>query len=119
MSQNEGLPTMTTTTTTSSSSNENNTNNHRPWIERYRPKSLKEVSHQQEVVATLQNATETGRLPHLLFYGPPGSGKVRYIFCNLYLLFVLYVLIESISFEKYSLIFSLTLVFPFVPTLRQ
>lgn len=46
-----------------------------PWVERYRPKSLKDVSHQNEVVATLQNATETGRLPHLLFYGPPGSGK--------------------------------------------
>ena len=47
-----------------------------PWVERYRPRNLKEVSHQSEVVATLQNATATGRLPHLLFYGPPGSGKV-------------------------------------------
>lgn len=46
-----------------------------PWVERYRPKSLKDVSHQTEVVSTLQNAVETGRLPHLLFYGPPGSGK--------------------------------------------
>jgi hypothetical protein len=48
----------------------------RPWVERYRPKNLKEVSHQSEVVATLQNAVATGRLPHLLLYGPPGSGKV-------------------------------------------
>jgi len=48
-----------------------------PWVERYRPKTLKDVSHQTEVVATLQNATATGRLPHLLLYGPPGSGKVR------------------------------------------
>jgi replication-associated recombination protein RarA len=48
-----------------------------PWVERYRPKSLNDVSHQTEVVATLQNAVKTGRLPHLLFYGPPGSGKVR------------------------------------------
>ena len=54
----------------------------KPWIERYRPKSLQEVSHQTEVVATLQNAVETGRLPHLLFYGPPGSGKVRVYFFN-------------------------------------
>mmetsp|Transcript_39741 Transcript_39741/g.95986 ORF Transcript_39741/g.95986 Transcript_39741/m.95986 type:complete len:363 (-) Transcript_39741:34-1122(-) len=46
-----------------------------PWVERYRPKSLKDVSHQGEVVSTLQNAVTTGRLPHLLFYGPPGSGK--------------------------------------------
>lgn len=40
-----------------------------PWVERYRPKNLKEVSHQSEVVSTLQNAVETGRLPHLLLYG--------------------------------------------------
>ena len=50
---------------------------HKPWVERYRPKSLHDVSHQAEVVATLQNAVVTGRLPHMLFYGPPGSGKVR------------------------------------------
>jgi len=46
-----------------------------PWVERYRPKNLQEVSHQREVVATLENAVGTGRLPHLLFYGPPGTGK--------------------------------------------
>lgn len=46
-----------------------------PWVERYRPKNLQEVSHQREVVATLENAVSTGRLPHLLFYGPPGTGK--------------------------------------------
>ena len=51
----------------------------RPWVERYRPKTLKDISHQTEIVATLQNATTTGRLPHLLFYGPPGSGKVRFV----------------------------------------
>ena len=50
---------------------------HKPWVERYRPKNLQEVAHQAEVVATLQNAVVTGRLPHMLFYGPPGSGKVR------------------------------------------
>ena len=48
------------------------------WVERYRPKSLEDVSHQSEVVATLQNAVTMNRpLPHLLLYGPPGSGKVR------------------------------------------
>lgn len=46
-----------------------------PWVEKYRPKNLTEVSHQTEVVATLQNAVETNRLPHLLLYGPPGTGK--------------------------------------------
>lgn len=46
-----------------------------PWVERYRPKSLSEVSHQTEIISTLKNAIETNRLPHLLFYGPPGTGK--------------------------------------------
>ena len=62
---------MATAVESSSSSSSSAT----PWVERYRPKSLKDVSHQREVVATLQNAVQTGRLPHLLFYGPPGSGK--------------------------------------------
>jgi replication-associated recombination protein RarA len=48
----------------------------RPWVERYRPVNLDQVSHQTEIVATLKDAVETGRLPHLLLYGPPGSGKV-------------------------------------------
>jgi replication factor C subunit 2/4 len=46
-----------------------------PWIERYRPQSLDDISHQSEIVATLRNAVNTNRLPHLLFYGPPGTGK--------------------------------------------
>ena len=48
---------------------------HTPWVEKYRPRNLSEVSHQNEVVSTLQNAVQTNRLPHLLLYGPPGTGK--------------------------------------------
>ena len=51
-----------------------------PWVERYRPKELKDVSHQGEIVATLKNAVETNRLPHLLFYGPPGTGVIMIIY---------------------------------------
>jgi DNA polymerase III delta prime subunit len=50
-------------------------NNSTPWVEKYRPKKLTEISHQNEVVSTLQNAVKTNRLPHLLLYGPPGTGK--------------------------------------------
>ncbi len=50
-----------------------------PWVEKYRPKSIGDVAHQEEVIATLQKAVsvggEKGELPHLLLYGPPGTGK--------------------------------------------
>ena len=58
---------------------ETTTNKSIPWVELYRPKSLDQVSHQEDVVATLQNAVRTQQLPHLLLHGPPGSGYVTII----------------------------------------
>ena len=47
---------------------------HMPWVEKYRPERVEDVSHQDEVVKTLKYAIDQGSVPHLLFYGPPGTG---------------------------------------------
>ena len=50
-----------------------------PWVEKYRPATVSEVAHQDEVVRAMNACTERRNLPHLLFYGPPGTGKTSLI----------------------------------------
>lgn len=42
---------------------------------RSRPKTVNDVTHQEEVINTLRTALESSNMPHLMFYGPPGTGK--------------------------------------------
>jgi len=45
------------------------------WVEKYRPTSLKEMVGQETIVPLLRSYAEKRSMPHLLFAGPPGSGK--------------------------------------------
>ncbi len=45
------------------------------WVEKYRPKKLDEIVNQTEVVQRLKRFVEERNMPHLLFAGPPGTGK--------------------------------------------
>lgn len=50
-----------------------------PWIDKYRPTKLCDVVYQDDVVKMLSNILKTGNMPHMLFHGPPGSGKTSTI----------------------------------------
>ncbi|KAK4678755.1 Subunit of heteropentameric Replication factor C (RF-C) [Podospora pseudoanserina] len=50
-----------------------------PWVEKYRPVSLDDVSGHQDILATINKFVDLNRLPHLLLYGPPGTGKTSTI----------------------------------------
>ncbi|SLM39647.1 dna replication factor c subunit [Lasallia pustulata] len=50
-----------------------------PWVEKYRPNTLDDVSGHQDILATINKFVDTNRLPHLLLYGPPGTGKTSTI----------------------------------------
>jgi replication factor C subunit 3/5 len=50
-----------------------------PWIEKYRPSSLDDIVHQNEIILTLKKFIKDDCLPHLLFYGIPGTGKTSTI----------------------------------------
>ncbi|KAL4737282.1 P-loop containing nucleoside triphosphate hydrolase protein [Aspergillus similis] len=50
-----------------------------PWVEKYRPNTLDDVSGHKDILATINRFVEANQLPHLLLYGPPGTGKTSTI----------------------------------------
>jgi replication factor C subunit 2/4 len=58
-----------------------------PWVDKYRPRRIDSIIHQDEVKKVLKDTIKSGELPNLLFYGPPGSGKTSAILALGYELF--------------------------------
>lgn len=49
------------------------------WVEKYRPKGLEDLLSHGAIVQTLRKLISSNRMPHLLFHGPPGTGKTSTI----------------------------------------
>ena len=45
------------------------------WVERHRPQTVGDIKGQKAVVDRLKAYAESRTFPHLLFAGPPGTGK--------------------------------------------
>ncbi|KAF5096281.1 hypothetical protein D0Z00_002841 [Geotrichum galactomycetum] len=50
-----------------------------PWVEKYRPATLDEVTGHENIISTIRQFIVNKRVPHMLFYGPPGTGKTTTI----------------------------------------
>lgn len=46
-----------------------------PWVEKYRPSNLDDVVSHEACISTIKKFIDKKCLPHLLFHGPPGTGK--------------------------------------------
>ncbi len=54
-----------------------------PWIEKYRPSNLESIKSQDFVRISLEKLIEKNTIPHLLFFGSPGTGKTSTILASI------------------------------------
>ena len=50
-----------------------------PWIEKYRPKNIKDIIYHEDILNTLTKLINNKKFPHTIFFGPPGTGKTSTI----------------------------------------
>ena len=62
-------------------------NKYLPWIEKYRPKKIKNIIGQDKNIKCLKDMIKNGSFPHLIFYGISGTGKTSqyYLFVENYM----------------------------------
>jgi Holliday junction resolvasome RuvABC ATP-dependent DNA helicase subunit len=60
-----------------------------PWVEKYRPTTFNDLISHDNIIKTLDKLIASNKLPHLLFYGPPGT-----------ILFLSFVIFNSQELEK-------------------
>jgi len=52
-----------------------------PWLEKYRPVTLKHVVGNRETIDRLRQIAKQGNVPNMIISGPPGTGKTTSIHC--------------------------------------
>lgn len=52
-----------------------------PWVEKYRPKLLKDVVGNDEAIQRMRIIAMEGNMPHMILSGPPGTGKTTSVKC--------------------------------------
>ena len=53
--------------------------NNLPFVEKYRPDNLAQIISHEDIITTITKFIEVKKMPHLLFHGPPGTGKTSCI----------------------------------------
>lgn len=57
------------------------------WVDKYRPRTLDKLLYHESITKNLKALAGTGDFPHLLVYGPSGSGKKTRVYATLHELY--------------------------------